>query len=114
MGVTRVSTVSIDSNTQQLAPGETNTTEMRVEDVTDLFRYEFQLTFDTAVVKADKVVVGGLLESGGFEIGPTIDNSGLTDTVEYAYTQLNGMAKSGSGVLAVIIWQGVATSPLNF
>ena len=109
-------TVRIDPSTQEVAPGGTATTEVLIEDVTDGFAFEFQLTFDTAVVNGVEVKLGNFLDPGGFGIEPTIDNSGPTGTVAYAYTQLGGTPKTGSGVLAVITWQGVATgtSALHF
>lgn len=109
-------TVRIAPATQLIEPGDTTTTEIWVEDVNDLFGYEFEISFDTAVVHVVSVAPGDFLDSGGFAIGPTIDNASPTGTVEYAYTQLGGAAKTGSGPLTVITWEAVGsgTSPVRF
>lgn len=107
-------TLVLEPPAQMMAVGETVTTAVRVEDVTDLYTFEFRLAFDPTVVEGVEVEPGDFL-SPDWQLDNTIDNE--NGTVAYALSQLNPAEPvSGSGTLAVVTWRGVAegTSPITF
>ena len=116
-------TVSIDPASQEVCLGTTATTDVLVENVTDLYGAAFEITFDPTlveVVDADPVEAGVQIQPGGF-LSPdwlldnTVDND--NGTIEYAVCQMSpSLPQSGDGVLARITWRGKArgTSPIAF
>jgi hypothetical protein len=106
-------TLSIAPASQKVAMGNTVTTDVMVEDVANLYTFEFELSFDPALVEGVQVEPGGFL-SPDWELQNTIDNDdGL---LIYALSQLNPTEPvTGSGALATITWRGVATgtSPIT-
>jgi hypothetical protein len=116
-------TVSIDPGSQEVLVRETAITDVLVENVTDLYCAEFEITFDPTlveVVDADPDKEGVQIAAGDFlspdwPLDNTVDNE--NGTVAYALCQLNpSPAKSGDGTLATITWRGKAlgVSPINF
>jgi hypothetical protein len=116
-------TVSIDPASQEVWLGSTATTDVLVENVTDLYGAAFEITFDPTlveVVDANSVKPGVQIQPGGF-LSPdwTLENSVDNDngTIEYAVCQMSpSLPQSGTGVLAIITWRGKAegTSPIHF
>jgi hypothetical protein len=115
--------VQPDPLSLELAAGTTGVVNILVEDVTDLYGVEFQLTFDPTLVE----VIDANLSKPGIQIQPgdflspdwlldnTADNA--NGSIDYALSQWDpSPPKSGSGVLAVITWRGkaVGTSPVHF
>ena len=99
-------TVSIVPDPQGVLLGDTATTDVRVENVTDLYGFEFQITFDQTLVEVDQIQPGDFL-SPDWELDSTIDND--NGTIDYALCQKSpNLPKSGSGVLATITWRGKA------
>lgn len=97
----------IDPPAQLIVPGETVTTAVRVEDVENLYTFEFHLSFDPAVIEGIQVVPGGFL-SPDWQLDNTIDND--EGTISYALSQLNPSEPvTGTGALAIITWRGVTT-----
>jgi hypothetical protein len=107
-------TVSIDPPSRNGVVGVTTTTDVRVEDVTDLYGFEFQITFDQTVVEGVDIEPGGFL-SPDWILEKTVDNgSGI---IAYAMSQMSpSEPQSGEGALATITWRGKAegTSPIQF
>ena len=116
-------TVSINPASQEISLGATGSTDVLVENVTDLYGFEFQITFDPTlveVVDADPVRAGVQIQPGDF-LSPdwllenNVDND--NGTIAYALCQLNpSLPQSGDGVLATITWRGkvMGTSPITF
>jgi len=116
-------TVSIDPASQEILVEETATTDVLVENVTDLYGFEFEVTFDPTlveVVDADPVRAGIQIQPGDF-LSPdwlldnTVDND--NGTIAFALCQMNpSQPQTGSGVLATITWCGKAlnVSPITF
>lgn len=116
-------TVSVAPASQEVSLEDTVATEVRVEEVTDLYGFEFQLTFDPTlveVVDADPVRAGVQIQPGDF-LSPdwlldnTVDND--NGTIDYALCQWDpSLPQSGDGVLAIITWRSKAegTSPIAF
>jgi uncharacterized repeat protein (TIGR01451 family) len=109
--------VSIDPASQDVVLGGTATTDVRVQNVTNLYGFEFQITFDPAVVEAVQVQPGTFL-SPDWILSSTIDNA--NGIIEYALSQRDPsppQSDSGlGGVLATITWRGkdMGTSPIQF
>ncbi len=106
----------------EVAPGETATVSIVVEDVTDLFCFELKVDFDPAkieVVDANPDAPGVQIADGDFlstdwKLQNEVDNEG--GSVAYALCQLNpSEPQSGGGVLATITWRAgePGTSPVN-
>jgi uncharacterized repeat protein (TIGR01451 family) len=115
--------VLIDPASQDVVLGGTVTTDVRVENVTDLYGFELELTFDPTLVE----VVDAISWKPGVQIQPsgflspdwilsnTADNT--NGTISFALSQMApSLPQSGSGVLATITWRGkdAGTSPIHF
>ena len=107
----------------EIEAGSTGAMDILVEDVTDLYAFEFEITFDPTlveVVDADPDKAGVQIETGDFLspdwlLSNTVDND--KGTITYALCQINpSPPQSGDGVLAIITWRskGAGTSPLHF
>ena len=115
--------VSINPASQEVCLGTTAVTDILVENMTDLYGFEFKITFDPTlveVVDADPTMAGVQIQPGDF-LSPdwllenSVDNN--SGTIRYALCQLNpSPPQSGDGVLATIIWRGkvMGTSPIAF
>jgi hypothetical protein len=107
---------------QEIGTGSSGVIKILVENVTDLYGVEFQLTFDPTVVEvvdADPVKPGGQIQPGDF-LSPDwlleneVDNN--KGTIAYALSQQSpSPPRSGSGTLAIITWRGkvVGMSPIQ-
>jgi hypothetical protein len=82
---------------------------VQVTDVTDLYAYQFDVSFDPTVLSTTDVSEGGLLPSGGgtFFFPGAIDN--VLGTLTLTSGSLEGPVPgvSGSGILANIVFTGV-------
>lgn len=116
-------TVRPDPLALEIEARSTSVVNILVEDVTDLYGFEFQITFDptlVGVVDADPAKSGVQIQPGDFlspdwELDNTVDNQ--NGTIDYALSQWDpSPPKSGSGVLAIITWRGKVpgTSPIHF
>jgi hypothetical protein len=105
--------VSIEPASQQVAVGVTTTTDIVVEDVSNLQGFELQITFDPAVVEVLQVEPGGFL-SPDWVLPGTIDND--NGIVDYALCQTYSEPVTGTGALATVTWrgQGAGISPITF
>lgn len=102
--------VSIDPTSSTISSGGTATIDVDVSGVTDLYGYQFDLTFGAATVSATSDSEGGFLATGGttFFIPGTIDNVGgsVTATADTLIGAISGV--DGSGTLAVLTFTGLA------
>jgi len=106
-------TVSIAPASQEIFLGSTGITDVLVEDVTDLYVFEFQIAFDPTLVEVVQIQPGDFL-SPDWLLENSVDND--NGTLAYALCQLNpSPPQSGDGVLATITWRGKAmgTSPIT-
>jgi len=107
-------TVSIAPASQEIFLGGTGITDVMVEDVTDLYVFEFQIAFDPTLVEVVQIQPGDFL-SPDWLLENSVDND--NGTLAYALCQLNpSPPQSGDGVLATITWRGkvMGTSPITF
>lgn len=92
--------------------------QVLISDVSDLFGYQFSLSFDASLLQAVSVSEGAFLGQGGstFADGGVIDNG--AGSISWVFNTLIGNVPgvSGSGVLATIHLDavGVGTSALAF
>lgn len=92
--------------------------QVLISDVTDLYGYQFSLSFDASLLQVTGVSEGAFLATGGttFADGGSIDNG--AGTLSFVFNTLIGVPSgvSGSGTLATIHMNAIAlgTSPLSF
>jgi len=85
--------------------------DVRIDDIADLYAYQFTLNFDASLFQAIGVTEGAFL--GG--AGPTFSDGGMVDntngTISYIFNSLTGFipGASGSGSLASIRLQAIGT-----
>ncbi len=88
-----------------VAPGETVTMEIVVQDVRDLYGVDFGLSFNAAKLEAQNVTAGEFL-APVFEAQKTMDNR--TGQVRYVFALMGPVPPvSGSGVLARVVFRGL-------
>ncbi|MDM5177581.1 cohesin domain-containing protein [Massilia sp. DJPM01] len=90
--------------------GSTVDLAVKISDISDLYSYQFTLTFDSALLKANSVVEGGFLGTAGptYSDGGVINNA--TGLISYVFnTRLGaGAGAFGSGDLAHISLDALA------
>lgn len=109
--------LSIEPRQSQADPGADLRVEVVIADVENLGFFQFDLTFDPAVVQVRTVTLGGFLASTGRAangVGPIIDNDQGTLTFG-GYSVGEQAGPNGTGVLAQVTIRGVdnGVSPLN-
>ncbi|MCV2353420.1 cohesin domain-containing protein [Paucibacter sp. B2R-40] len=112
-------TLSIVASANPAVQGSVIDLNVLISDVSDLFAYQFTLSFNAAVLQATGVTEGGFLASGGgstFADGGSINNS--LGSIDLVFNTLQGAVPgvSGSGSLAHISFNvlSVGSSVLNF
>jgi general secretion pathway protein D len=116
-------TLSVIPPATTVPAGHAVTLDLVVQDVTDLFAYQLDLTFDPAILRADGVTDGGFLTSaGGTSVfggafALAIDNTtGLVTILDSLLGPVPpALGASGGGVLASVTFAGLnaGTSPLG-
>jgi hypothetical protein len=109
--------VWIDAATQTVAPGASPAIDVRINDVTGLGSYEWQIAYDPAVLNFVSVVNGSFLGSTGRSVfcpAPIFDVGYVRFGCVTAGT--TPPSPSGSGVLSTVTFSALAegTSALNF
>lgn len=106
-------TIQVDPSSTTVTVGETFSLDVDVSNMSDLYAYQFDLTFTPGVLSATNVSEGPFLASGGttFFLPGTIDNVGGTITFN-ADTLIGAISGvSGSGTLAVFDFEALAAGP---
>ncbi|MDQ1919279.1 cohesin domain-containing protein [Massilia pseudoviolaceinigra] len=97
-----IPTLSLSALPAPATVGSTVDLAVKISDISDLYTYQFTLTFDSALLKANSVTEGAFLSTAGptFSDGGVIDNA--TGMVSYVFnTRLGaGAGAFGSGNLA--------------
>jgi len=110
-------TVRVDPATSSVEMEGVFTIDIMIDGVEDLGSFQFDLTYDPAIVQATDVTLGPFLGSTGRStgvVGPTIDNvGGLVTFGAFSFGSQPG--PSGTGTLATITFStaGVGTSFLD-
>ena len=110
--------LSIAPSSSTVGAGSNVVLDVNIANVTDLFAFQFDLSFAPGTVSAASIVEGAFLAGGGTTafIPGTIDNVGGTIAAT-AYTLIGpGPGVNGSGTLVVLTLTGLApgTSSIDF
>ncbi len=111
-------TLTVSASPDPAIAGQAVDLTVLLSDVSDLYAYQFTLSFDPTLLQATAVTEGAFLGTGGSTIGDTgyIDNN--AGTISFIYNSLVGdiAGVSGAGALAKITFQtlGAGTTPLTF
>jgi hypothetical protein len=89
----------------ELQPGDTFIVEVKIDNVEDLFGYEYKLAFDPNIITCVEQVVGPFFEPNYFEWINVIEEDWCGLAVTQGIGETTGV--SGSGVLALITFQVV-------
>ncbi|WEF35534.1 cohesin domain-containing protein [Pseudoduganella chitinolytica] len=110
--------LSVSASPNPAVRGSTVDLSVLIADVSDLYGYQFSLSFDPAILRATAVTEGAFLGTGGNTVGgyDSIDNT--TGAVSFVYNSLIGQTAgvSGGGALAHIRFDviGIGTTALTF
>ena len=108
-GAASAATILIEPTLSTTSAGGAVNVAVRVTDVTDLYAYQFDLSYDPTVLSTTTVSEGGLLAGGGttFFFPGAIDNA--SGTLMLTAGSLEGPVPgvSGSGTLATVLFTGV-------
>jgi len=101
---------SVTATPHPVLVGSTVELDVLINDISDLYIYQFTLSFDAALFQATGVTVGAFLGTAGPTFGDTgvIDNA--TGTISFVYNTLLSSVPgaSGSGSLALITLEAVS------
>ncbi len=102
-------TITIEPTSNTTSVGGAFNIAVQVTGVSDLYAYQFDLSFGPAVVSITNVTEGGLLPSGGstFFFPGAIDNVSGTLTLTAGSLQGPVPGVNGSGTLATVLFTGV-------
>jgi len=113
-----VPTLSISPASSTVGAGSNVVLDVNIANVTDLFAFQFDLSFAPGTVSAASIVEGAFLAGGGTTafIPGTIDNVGGTIAATADTLIGPGPGVNGSGTLAVLTLTGLApgTSSIDF
>lgn len=108
--------LSISPTSMDVLPGDAFSLNVEISDVIDLYAFQFDLTFDPALLAATAVAEGPFLLNGGstFFIPGVIDNLGgsIVSTADTLLGSVPGV--TGSGTLATFSFDALVpgTSPI--
>lgn len=92
--------------------------DVLVSQVTDLYAYQFSITFDASLLQVSSLSMGSFLSAGGTTLGDTGTVDNTAGTITFAYNTLIGALPgvSGSGTLLTLHMNaiGTGTSALGF
>ena len=110
--------LSIAPSSSTVSAGSNVVLDVNIANVTDLFAFQFDLSFAPGTVSAASIVEGAFLAGGGTTafIPGTIDNVGGTIAATADTLIGPGPGVNGSGTLAVLTLTGLApgTSSIDF
>jgi len=109
--------LSVDPSSTTVVTGEVFSLNILIEDVSDLYAYQFSVAYDPLIVNANSVTEGAFLATAGatFFFPGFIDNTAGLITFVANTLQTAVVGASGSGPLASIefIAVGQGTSPIS-
>ncbi|TFW31037.1 cohesin domain-containing protein [Massilia horti] len=89
-----------------------------ISDISDLYTYQFSLTFDPNLLRVSSITEGGFLATAGTTFGDTGEIDNATGTISFVFNTLIGAlpGASGNGNLAHIIFEtlGTGSAQLGF
>ncbi|NHZ41651.1 cohesin domain-containing protein [Massilia aquatica] len=92
-----IPTLSVSALPAPVVSGGKLDLAVKISDITDLYGYQFTLSFDAALLKANSFTEGAFLSGAGttFSDGGTIDNA--TGTISFVFNTLVGAGPGASG-----------------
>ncbi|NHZ33450.1 cohesin domain-containing protein [Massilia rubra] len=92
-----IPTLSVNAVPSPVVSGGKVDLAVNISDITDLYGYQFTLSFDAALLKASGVKEGAFLSGAGttFSDGGKIDNA--TGTISFVFNTLVGAGPGASG-----------------
>jgi general secretion pathway protein D len=100
--------LSVSPTSSDLLIGDPFTLDVSVENVTDLYAFQFNITFDPTVLRVDDVLEGAFLSSGG----PTLfvpDINQMLGSLTFTASLIGPVSGvSGHGVLATLAFTTIA------
>ena len=105
-----VAATVVSTGSASVSSGQTFTVPVSIADVSDLFAFQFDMTFDPAILQLQSISEGGFLPSAGSTIfvPGTIDNTAGTATTTADTLTGPGPGASGGGTLADLNFQAIA------
>ncbi|MEK6945596.1 MAG: cohesin domain-containing protein [Nanoarchaeota archaeon] len=115
VGFVQAVNLSFSPSSQQVGTGVDFDVNVTVSNVTDLYSFQFDLTYNSSVLQYIGISSGPFLNSDGstlFELPPNTGTPGLLDN--YAVTRIAVLyGVSGSGVIAKIRFRGLSAGTSN-
>ncbi|MDB5748514.1 MAG: sorting protein [Massilia sp.] len=113
-----VPTLSVVATPDPALVGSQVDLSVLVSDISDLYTYQFTLTFDPGLLRVTTVTEGAFLGSAGTTFGDTGSIDNTNGTISFLFNTLIGQVPgaSGSGSLALISFEalGAGSSALAF
>lgn len=110
--------LSISATPNPVVQGSTVSVDVLISGISDLYGYQFSLSFDPTILQASGVSEGSFLSSGGNTFGGTGTINNSLGSIEMVFNTLIGPVPgvSGNGTLAQISFNvtGAGSSALNF
>ena len=110
--------IFISPASQNVYPGQSFTVGIDIDNIPDVFNYQFSLAFDPHVLAAQSVTEGALFANTGdsFFSPGTIDNSAGDITLVFDTLLSSAVGVAGPGTLATLQSEALAvgTSSINF
>ncbi|MBN2001549.1 T9SS type A sorting domain-containing protein [candidate division KSB1 bacterium] len=98
--------IMLDPQNVTLGVNETFSINIKIENSNNLGAFQFDIVFNTGIVRADNAHIGAFLGGTGrtvIPVGPDIDNTSATGVITFgAATFGAGDGPSGSGILATV------------
>ena len=117
-GASAAAVLSVSASPNPAVVGSTVDLSVLIGDVSDLYGYQFSLSFDPTVLRATAVTEGDFLGAGGETTAGYAGIDNTSGAVSYVYNALlgPGAGVSGSGTLAHIRFDviGIGSTPLTF
>lgn len=110
--------VSFVATPSSVQVGQGVDVSVNIANVTDLYGYQFSMTYDASLLQVTGISEGGFLSSGGPTTFDVVDIDNTTGMVSFVFGALLGpiAGVNGSGTLATFHMNtlGVGTSALSF
>ena len=112
LGSVQAGTISVSPASTSVTVGQSFGVTVNVNSIIDLYAYQFDLSFNPAVLQATSITEGSFLDEGGTAatlfFGGTVDNVGGTVTTNADSLETAVTGVSGSGILVAFQFRAIA------